>query len=122
MTRALVVSCLAIAMAACQRAEESTANAMTGGNARAGRDAIRMTGCGACHVIPGVAGAVGLVGPSLEGMALRIYVAGHLPNTPQNLMTWIRQPRHVDPKTAMPAVAASEEQVRDIAAYLYTLR
>ena len=92
-----------------------------GGNAAAGRDAIRKYGCYACHTIDGVAGAHGLVGPPLDGLATREYIAGELPNTAANLMRWIQHPHAVEPHTAMPEMNVSEQDSRDIAAYLYTL-
>jgi cytochrome c len=93
-----------------------------GGNARAGRDDIRKYGCYTCHTIPGVAGANGLVGPPLTGIAVRQYLAGELPNTPENMMRWIQHPHQVEPHTVMPEMNVSEQDSRDIAAYLYTLR
>lgn len=92
-----------------------------GGNARAGRDTIRKYGCYACHTIDGVPGAHGLVGPPLDGIALREFIAGELPNTPQNLMRWIQHPRQVEPHTVMPEMGVTEQDSRDIVAYLYTL-
>jgi cytochrome c len=93
-----------------------------GGDARTGRDTIRKYGCYACHTIDGVPGAHGLVGPPLDGIALREFIAGELPNTPQNLMLWIQHPRQVEPHTVMPEMGVTEQDSRDIAAYLYTLR
>jgi cytochrome c2 len=91
-----------------------------GGNAEAGARAIRKYGCNACHTIPGVPGARGLVGPPLDGIADRSYLAGELSNTPANMMHWIRHPREVEPHTIMPEMNVSEDDSRDIAAYLYT--
>ena len=91
-----------------------------GGNARAGRNAIRRYGCYACHTIRGVPGARGLVGPPLDGIRDREYIAGELPNTAQNLMLWIQHPRQVEPHTVMPEMNVSEQDSRDIAAFLYT--
>lgn len=79
-------------------------------------------GCGACHVIPGVTGATGMVGPPLDGWSRRVYIAGNLQNTPENLVHWIRQPQAVEPGTAMPDLGVTEADARDIAAYLYSLR
>ena len=94
----------------------------SGGDARAGHDAIRKYGCNACHTISGVPGADGLVGPPLAAFARRTFIAGSLPNTPENLVEWVRHPESIEPHTAMPALALSEQQARDVAAYLYTLR
>jgi cytochrome c2 len=93
-----------------------------GGNAREGRNDIRKYGCFTCHTIPGVAGAQGLVGPPLDGIGNRQYIAGELPNTPENMMRWIQHPHQVEPHTLMPEMNVSEQDSRDIAAYLYTLR
>lgn len=94
----------------------------TGGNVKIGEHLIYAYGCGSCHVIPGVAGANGTVGPTLRGFGARYYVAGSLVNTPDNLARWIAQPQEVDPGNAMPDLGVTEHQARDIAAYLYTLQ
>jgi cytochrome c2 len=93
-----------------------------GGDARLGRGQIRKYGCNTCHEISGIPGARGLIGPSLDGIGQRYYIAGELPNTPDNLMLWIEHPRQVEPHTAMPEMGVTEQDSRDIAAYLYTLR
>jgi cytochrome c1 len=83
---------------------------------------LRQFGCGACHVIPGVADAQGRVGPSLAHFGARSYVAGVLPNTAANVERFIRDPRSVDPRTAMPDLQVGEAHARRMAAYLETLR
>ena len=72
------------------------------GDAARGRVALRQYGCGACHTVPGVVGADGLVGPPLAGIGGRAYIAGVLTNTPEHLVLWIVNPRGVDSLTAMP--------------------
>lgn len=94
----------------------------TGGNIRAGKALLQAYGCGSCHTIPGVPDANGLVGPPLYFWARRTYIAGELPNTPDNLVKWIEAPPSVEPGTAMPTLGVSEQQARDMAAYLYTIR
>lgn len=114
---------LVIALAACGEGERARHAAMlTGGDPQRGRIALRDYGCAACHTIPGVPGADGLVGPPLAGIADRLYIAGVLPNTPGNLMAWIREPQDIDPLTAMPSTGVTAGDARDIAGYLYTLR
>jgi cytochrome c1 len=93
-----------------------------GGDARIGARLIESFRCGACHMIPGIKGADGLVGPPLILFARRTYVGGEVPNTPPNLIRWIQDPRSIEPGTAMPALGLNEQQARDVAAYLYTLR
>lgn len=87
-----------------------------------GFDLIQRVGCGSCHSIPGVPMADGLVGPPLDRMGSREYIAGMLHNTPDNMVTWLRFPQKVVPGNAMPDMGLSDAEARDIAAYLYTLR
>lgn len=92
------------------------------GDSDAGRRAIHQYACATCHVIPGVTGATKEVGPPLRGMARRAYIAGLLPNTPENMAYWIQSPQRVSPRTAMPDLGVREQDARDIAAYLATLK
>lgn len=92
------------------------------GDAARGEIVIGRSGCGSCHVIPGIMQANGMVGPPLDHFARRTIVAGLLPNTPSNLVHWIRQPQQVVPGNAMPDAGLDEQQARDVAAYLYSLR
>jgi cytochrome c1 len=92
------------------------------GNPQRGKEIIQGYGCGSCHTIPGVHDAKGLVGPPLLYFSRRTMIAGELPNTQENLVSWIEHPRQVEPKTAMPDLGLTEDQAYDVAAYLYTLR
>jgi cytochrome c2 len=111
-------------LAACNRNREvvDQAKQLTGGDPERGRWALRKYGCASCHTIPGVLGADGLVGPPLTRIASRVFLAGHLPNTPANLVRWVQHPQQFRSPTAMPEMGVSEVDARDIAAYLYTLR
>lgn len=93
-----------------------------GGDPDRGVQAIHAYGCGSCHAIPGVPGAVAYVGPPLDAWAERHYIAGALNNTPDNLILWLREPQTVEPGTAMPNMGVTEQDARDMSAYLYTLR
>lgn len=104
------------------RAQMEPTTQVPGGDANRARPAIQMYGCGSCHEIPGVAGAHGAVGPPLTGMGKRAYVAGKLPNDPANLVYWIQHPQAVWPGNAMPDLGVTDQDARDIAAYLYTLK
>jgi putative membrane protein len=119
--RAILAALLSIApLVGCNRAAPA-ANAMTGGEAARGPDAIRRYGCITCHTIPGVAGAIGSIGPPLTQVARRSYIAGS-PNAPEHLVRWLQHPRRVRPGTPMPEMGVTDRDARDIAAYLYTLR
>jgi cytochrome c len=99
---AIALGLLAAAVGCEQFNEPSNLDDGHGGNPRRGQAAIARYGCGSCHTILGIRGAKALVGPPLEHMARRTYIAGVLPNTRQNLITWISNPPEVDEMTAMP--------------------
>jgi cytochrome c2 len=107
---------------ACVAALHALSAAAQPGDAANGRLLLRQFGCGDCHRIPGVAAAQGNAGPPLDAIAKRAYLAGRLPNTPDNMVRWIRSPKSIDPKTAMPDLSVGEAHARDMTAYLFTLR
>ena len=86
-----------------------------------GLEAIERAGCGACHSIPGLDWPKGMVGPSLEGFAERGLIAGELPNQPEILAAYVRDAPALVPDSTMPAMPLTQEESRDVAAYLYTL-
>lgn len=86
-----------------------------------GRELTAEYGCGACHVIPGVPDARGRVGPKLEDFGNQMYVAGVMKNTSENVALWIRLPRAISAQTAMPDLHVTEEEARQIAAFLRTV-
>jgi cytochrome c2 len=116
------VACVALlpVLGACNGGKRAVA--VANGDPRAGKQAIAAFGCGACHTIPGVPGAQGMVGPPLAQFALRAYIAGEVPNTERALIRWVVTPQSIEPGTAMPNLGVSQAQARDMAAYLYTLR
>ena len=91
------------------------------GQPERGKHLAAWYGCGSCHEIPGLRGATGQVAPPLHRIARRAYITGSVPNTPANLIRWIRAPRKVDARTIMPDMNISERDATDIAAFLYTL-
>lgn len=95
---------------------------LTVGSPAHGAELIAEKGCGACHMIPGITGANGLVGPPLTLMGRRIFVAGLLRNTPQNLAAWVLEPQRFVPGNAMPSTGLTESEALDVAAYLETIR
>lgn len=109
-----------LACGACTRRVEPSV--VPGGDVERGAVALSAYSCGACHQISGITGAVGRVGPPLNGIAERTIIAGELPNTPGNMERWIIDPQSVEPGTAMPNLHVSPAMARDMAAYLYTLR
>ena len=72
-------------------------------------------------MIPGIRGSRGIVGPPLGGFARRAFIAGQMPNRPDELVRWLRNPPMIAPQTAMPDMGITEQDAKDIAAYLYSL-
>ncbi|HEU5044005.1 MAG TPA: c-type cytochrome [Nocardioidaceae bacterium] len=105
----------------CGQANRVPPRQVTAGSPDRGAADIAHYGCGTCHTIPGIEGADALVGPPLTHWAQRSYVAGMLPNSAANLEHWIRDPQSVVPGNDMPNLGVTEQQAKDIAAYLYTL-
>ena len=121
-TRLTTMLFLTTLLVACGERQRVEARGLThGGEPARGHALIQRYGCGSCHVIPGVAGANGHVGPSLADFRDRSYVAGVLPHSPENVMRWIEDPQKVDSLTAMPKLGVSHGEARDITAYLYAL-
>jgi cytochrome c oxidase subunit 2 len=78
--------------------------------------------CFACHTIRGTAG-VGIVGPDLTHLMSRDTIAaGVLPNTPENLRVWIRNPEAIKAGSKMPVIDMTDDELYQIVAYLMTLR
>lgn len=92
------------------------------GEVERGRQLVAQYQCGSCHSIPRVPAAKGGIGPSLEAFGRRAYIAGQLPNRPATLEVWIAEPSALIPGTAMPDMGASQEDARDMAAFLMSLK
>ena len=93
---------------------------VAGGSPSRGARLIDKFGCGSCHSIPGINGANGRVGPSLSGFRRLRFIAGEIPNTPENAIRWIVDPKKIEPGTIMPKLGVTPDQARDILAYLYS--
>lgn len=124
---ALTALLLAVVLAGCSDdvaagATGNVSGARLQGSPRAGAREIARIGCGGCHTIPGITGADGLVGPPLSQIGRRMFLAGMLRNTPDNMVLWLREPQRIVPGNAMPNMGVTEQQARDMTAYLYTLR
>jgi cytochrome c2 len=110
---------LLLLLAACKRPESASP---TAGDPNRGKQLIEQYGCNACHIVPGVDGAKGMVGPSMEHIASRQIIAMKLPNSPANMTAYIQNPQMTDPQNAMPNLGIKPDEARDIVAYLYTLK
>lgn len=87
-----------------------------------GRQLVVAKGCAACHTFPDVGWPRGGLGPALHGFGHQGLIAGQLPNQPGVLMQFVRNAPAFVPGTAMPAIAMSDQEARDVTAYLLQLR
>jgi cytochrome c len=122
---AAVVLGTAIAVAACSGAGDTGAmgsRVVRGASPEAGKQQIVRYGCGACHQIPGIKQANGLVAPPLIHFGKRGTIAGHFANTPDNLINWVDNPQAMLPGNDMPDLGVTRAEARNIAAYLESLQ
>jgi cytochrome c len=112
---------LALAISACGGITDEPPPEVPDGDPRLGAQVIEDYGCGSCHRIAGIPEADAMVGPPLDEFSRRRIVAGRLPNTAANVIRFIRDPDAVSPGTAMPELGLTEQEARDVAAYLFTL-
>lgn len=117
---------LVILLAACNRLPEKPAAAPTPaatGNSERGKALAAQYGCNVCHVIPGVGGPAGSLGPSLQGIGGRPAFSNDvIQNTAANMAVYIQEPARLNPQSTMPPLGVSPADAQDIAAYLMTLR
>jgi cytochrome c2 len=112
---------------ACNRGEAAKTGGTSApasiGNAGRGPQLAAQYGCNACHIIPGVEGPQGSLGPSLQGLGSRPAISmGAVQNTPANLVQFIQDPATLNPQSSMPPIAIPENDAKDLVAYLLTLK
>ena len=120
-----IVVAAVLAVAACSNeggAVPSGSRIVRGASPQAGKAQIVRYGCGACHTIPGIKEARGLVGPPLIHFGKRGTIAGYWSNTPDHLTDWIQDPQHMLPGNDMPTLGVTRDEARNIAAYLESLQ
>ena len=107
----VALACVA-ALAGCEGKRQSV---VPGGDIEQGLRLVTQYQCGACHVIPGVQGAAGDEGPALDYIGRLSYIAGGIPNSPGNMVRWLRVPHAVKPGTEMPPMGLTEQEARHMA-------
>lgn len=91
-----------------------------GGDAAKGKTVFQTSGCLGCHTVKEGDRTVGPAEkprynvPDLSRIAEK--------TTPEWLYAWVRDPRHYYPDTRMPDLRLSDEEARDVTAYLATLK
>lgn len=77
--------------------------------------------CIVCHTIQGV--SAGVLGPNLTHLASRSTIAGAmLPNTPEGLARWLKDPPGEKPGSKMPNPGLTDAEIAALVAYLQSLR
>lgn len=117
----VMVSLAGLLLGGCDK-EDNSSIVNFSGDAHRGASLISKYGCGGCHSIPDIANANGNVGPPLQHVGTRTYIAGLLNNSPDNMALWLQNPQKVLPGNAMPAMGISQQDSRDMTAFLYTLK
>ncbi|WP_031342134.1 c-type cytochrome [Novosphingobium lindaniclasticum] len=122
----LVTLCVAVAVGAgavlhveTQQQHRVQAQMITGGDWQRGKSAIERQGCGSCHIIPGIDGAMGKVGPDLTHVGQRAALAGSLTNDPEAMVVWLMHPQRLRPGSGMPEQGIGRREAQDMSAYLY---
>ncbi|TIT04192.1 cytochrome c oxidase subunit II [Mesorhizobium sp.] len=88
----------------------------------AGKAAFMARQCAACHTIRGTE-ASGITGPDLTHIGSRHSIAaGLLENTRGSLAAWIADPQTLKPGNNMPIVPLSADELRQISAYMDSLK
>lgn len=78
--------------------------------------------CVMCHTIAGTSAGANL-GPNLTHLASRTTLgAGAMPNTAENLRTWITDPHRAKPYVRMPALQLAPDDLDALVAYLRSLK
>jgi cytochrome c1 len=115
----LVLACAGLV--ACDGPPDRTPTLGDADTAR-GRQLVVEKGCTACHTFPDIEWPRGGLGPSLENFGHQGLIAGRLPNQPGVLMSFVRNAPAWVPGTAMPTVPMTDQEARDVTAYLLELR
>lgn len=90
--------------------------------AKRGKAAAIELGCAACHDFVDIDWPKGRVGPRLHDFADQAFIAGTLPNRPNNLAEFLLNPRSHLPQSAMPAIPMTPQNARDMANWLHDQR
>ncbi|KQS74342.1 cytochrome C oxidase subunit II [Rhizobium sp. Leaf384] len=90
--------------------------------AEAGRAVFLVKPCAACHTVRGTR-AVGTTGPDLTHVgSRRTIAAGLLDTTRGTLAAWTADPQTLKPGTTMPLVPLTSDELRQVSAYLESLK
>ncbi|MER3523155.1 MAG: hypothetical protein C4326_03600 [Ignavibacteria bacterium] len=94
--------------------------AYAGGSAQRGKELFETIGCQACHVAGAMTKVRETRGTSYD-IAPELTRVGSKVN-PDWLYDWVRNPRHFNPTTKMPNLRLTDNEAKDIVAFLMTMK
>ena len=126
MSKVVLLLFVSLTIVSCAR-EQATppapaAATTVAGNAGRGRELLTTYGCTSCHIIPGVEGPRVMLGPPLQNVGTRPSINLKIPNNPENMALWLRNPQSLDPDATMPDLGVTPVDAADMTAYLFSLR
>ena len=98
----------------------SAKGSYAGGNVQQGKAIFEKAGCQACHVAGGMTKVRETRGTSYD-IAPELTRVGSKVN-PDWVFDWVRNPRHYNPTTKMPSLRLSDDEAKDVVAFLMTLK
>jgi cytochrome c oxidase subunit 2 len=102
-------------------AQRAPAVEPSGEPANVGRAIFARSACVGCHTIRGI--SAGTLGPDLTHFGSRATLAaGMLPNTPENVVKWVRDAPAIKPGVKMPPFTFTDGEAQALAAYLTALK
>jgi len=102
--------------------QRQPASSPLSGRAAKGAEVFKEKNCVDCHSIAGIM-TRGRVAPDLTHVGSRTTLAaGTLPNTPENLTQWLKNPQTVKKGVLMPDIGLSTDQIKDLTAFLEGLK
>ncbi len=103
-------------------AQRATATTPMNDWERRGRDVFMTARCAGCHTIRGT-DANGQLAPDLTHIGSRKTIgAGTMPNKPEHMKLWVRDPQASKPGNQMPPNPLSPEDLQAVVTYLESLR
>jgi len=78
--------------------------------------------CVNCHTVTGTS-ASGTFGPDLSHLMSRETLgSGVIPNTPENLRAWVKDPQAIKPGNLMPNMQLNARELDEVVTYLSSLK
>jgi cytochrome c oxidase subunit 2 len=98
------------------------ADAVSDPSLESARAAFLSLNCVNCHTVSGTA-AKGTFGPDLSHLMSRATLgSGMIPNTPENLRAWIKDPQAIKRGNLMPNMQLNSKELDEVVSYLASLK